>query len=310
MATNSETLLKSARGTFPVIADPSARADFYLKFWVDDFDASTPSWQQPYVRGLGHRVFAGFDAKSSVLADLRTRRMIGRFSAAMAADAAYWRRVVFPVLTSIVAGSIGMVELHASCVAKDRLGVILLGPSRSGKSTLAMALTKAGFQLLSDDRVFCFLQSGKVLASGLPRPLKLRREAVDWFEELRDQPPSVAPNGDRVFYCEANQRGEAPDGLTCEPQALIFLEQEPDPAFRMKRMCRSETISQIDGDLIAETPEAVATQTEVLDHLALLPCWRLQYGGNPQSVAARIASRIFGNSHLNNHEHSEPGEFI
>ena len=167
LTTNHGALLECFRGTFPTTKN-AGHVDFFFRFWIDDGDASRPPWPQPYVRGLVHRVYAGFDAKSSVFADLRARTMMGRFSPAMAEDAVHWKTIIFPVLMSIVSGSAGMVELHASCAAIDHRGIILLGPSRSGKSTLAMALLQSGLRLLSYDRIFCLLQNRDLAAFGLP----------------------------------------------------------------------------------------------------------------------------------------------
>ena len=44
-------------------------------------------------------------------------------------------------------------ELHASCAARDGAGVLLLGPSGSGKSDLLLRLLDHGFDLVADDRV-------------------------------------------------------------------------------------------------------------------------------------------------------------
>lgn len=44
-------------------------------------------------------------------------------------------------------------QIHASCVARDGEGVLLLGPSGAGKSDLALRLIDRGFSLLADDRV-------------------------------------------------------------------------------------------------------------------------------------------------------------
>ncbi len=44
-------------------------------------------------------------------------------------------------------------QIHASCVARDRAGVLLLGPPGSGKSDLALRLLDRGFMLVADDRV-------------------------------------------------------------------------------------------------------------------------------------------------------------
>lgn len=297
LSSNSEDILKSARETFPVIDNPIAPADFTLRFWVDDADVSMPPWPQPYVRGILHRVFAGFDTKSSLLADLQTKRAFGRFSPAMAGDALHWRAFIYPVLMSILAGSLGLVELHASCVAKKGKGLILLGPSRSGKSTLAMALAQAGFQLLSDDRTFCFLHGDKVGAYGLPRPLKLRHEASGWFGEFGDQLPTPGPGGEPVYYWEGESESGPRRGRTCEPKALIFLKQEKDPTFRMTRMHPNESRVRIEADLLAESTDAIEVQARLLNSLTSLPCWELRYNGVPQSVAEQIAA-VLGDTNL------------
>jgi HPr kinase/phosphorylase len=44
-------------------------------------------------------------------------------------------------------------QIHATCVAIDGEGVLLIGPSGSGKSDLALRLIAAGARLVADDRV-------------------------------------------------------------------------------------------------------------------------------------------------------------
>lgn len=44
-------------------------------------------------------------------------------------------------------------QIHASCVARDGAGVLLLGPPGVGKSDLALRLIDRGFMLVADDRV-------------------------------------------------------------------------------------------------------------------------------------------------------------
>ena len=47
----------------------------------------------------------------------------------------------------------GPVTLHASCVALEERGLLLCGPSGSGKSALALELMARGAALVADDRV-------------------------------------------------------------------------------------------------------------------------------------------------------------
>jgi hypothetical protein len=61
-------------------------------------------------------------------------------------------------------------NIHASCVRLGRAGVLLLGPSASGKSDLALRLIGKGARLVSDDRTELFLKGG-VLHARPPRAL-------------------------------------------------------------------------------------------------------------------------------------------
>jgi hypothetical protein len=289
LSTNSEQVLRAARETFLTPIPPRVSVDFSLRFWVDDSDKVGPPWPKPYARGLGHLVFAGFDTRSSLLANLRTRRVIGRFSSAMAKDTRYWQVVIFPMLLSILAGSVGLVELHASCVSSGEQGLILLGPSCSGKSTLAMALTNAGFKFLSDDRTFCSVRNGKLVAWGLPRPLKLRRDSGIWFDNFRNREPTDVQNGERVFHFDPGlQRASR-----CEPRLLIVLEREENAIFEMTPMIRSQARSHIERDLLAESSEALREQEETLEQLLSVPSVMLRYGGRPQEVAEQLAASFF-----------------
>jgi serine kinase of HPr protein (carbohydrate metabolism regulator) len=55
--------------------------------------------------------------------------------------------------------------LHATCVALDGVGVLLGGPSGSGKSDLALRLIDGGAILVSDDQVALSVREGRLSAS-------------------------------------------------------------------------------------------------------------------------------------------------
>ncbi|HTS35889.1 MAG TPA: hypothetical protein VMH04_09470 [Candidatus Solibacter sp.] len=287
LSTNSEEIIAAARTSFRRVTK-LATLDFSLRFWVEESAQSQSPWPNPYVRGLDHLVFAGFDCTSSILADLQTRQVIGRFSAAMAADAAHWRNVIFPIVVSILGGSLGFVELHASCIAKDGRGLLLIGPSRSGKSTLAMALNAAGFTALSDDRAFCSRVDGRLQAWCPSRPVKLRPDAARWFDEYRGREPTAVQNGVRVFHCEP--RGSRSQSIReCVPAMMVFLERQDTPCFSLKPILRGEAALRIERELLAESPEALQKQSRTLDQVLSLPCRILRYGGTPQAVAEKLA---------------------
>ncbi|MFV0491980.1 MAG: HPr kinase/phosphorylase [Pseudorhodobacter sp.] len=58
--------------------------------------------------------------------------------------------------------------LHASCVAVAGRGALILGPSGSGKSSLALEMMAHGAALVADDRVMITREAGRLIASCPP----------------------------------------------------------------------------------------------------------------------------------------------
>lgn len=69
-----------------------------------------------------------------------------------------------------------MTQLHGTVVALEGRGLLILGPSGSGKSSLALQLMATGAGLVADDRVDLTVIADQVIAS-CPAPLRGRIEA-------------------------------------------------------------------------------------------------------------------------------------
>jgi HPr kinase/phosphorylase len=54
--------------------------------------------------------------------------------------------------------------LHATCVSVDGRGLLIMGPSGSGKSSLAIKLLALGAKLVSDDRTALSADDGRIHA--------------------------------------------------------------------------------------------------------------------------------------------------
>lgn len=62
-------------------------------------------------------------------------------------------------------------NIHASSVAYAGRAVLIIGPSGSGKSSLALQLLAVGSRLIADDRTILSAESGKIVASA-PEQIK------------------------------------------------------------------------------------------------------------------------------------------
>ncbi|WP_170775355.1 HPr kinase/phosphorylase [Ruegeria lacuscaerulensis] len=58
--------------------------------------------------------------------------------------------------------------IHASCVAVDSLGVVIIGASGSGKSGLALQMMALGAGLVGDDRVVLRMDGQNIVAEAAP----------------------------------------------------------------------------------------------------------------------------------------------
>ncbi|MBV9523937.1 MAG: HprK-related kinase A [Alphaproteobacteria bacterium] len=68
------------------------------------------------------------------------------------------------------------IVIHAACIEKDGVAVVMPGTPGSGKSTLCAALVFRGWRLLSDE--LTLLSPGEGAITGLARPISLKNESI------------------------------------------------------------------------------------------------------------------------------------
>ena len=81
--------------------------------------------------------------------------------------------------------------VHASTVSVDGRAVLIMGPSGSGKSDLALRLIDRGFTLVSDDQTIVRREGGRLLASAPPNiagKLEIRGIGIVDMETASDVP--------------------------------------------------------------------------------------------------------------------------
>jgi HPr kinase/phosphorylase len=104
-------------------------------------------------------------------------------------------------------------QIHASCIELAGAGILLRGPSGSGKSDLALRLIDGGARLVADDRTDLVEEGGALIASS-PAPIagKLEVRGIGIMTL-----PSVARSrvGVAVDLVDASSVERLPLGLRC-----------------------------------------------------------------------------------------------
>jgi hypothetical protein len=117
----------------------------------------------------------------------------------------------------------GVVALHAALLSKGGRGVLLVGPKEAGKSTLACALWRSGWQLHSDDSAR--IEDGH-RALGIPRRVSLRAASRDLlgaelWERIAYLPATTRTSAGLLFHPGEMSPCETPAGV--QVTAVMFL---------------------------------------------------------------------------------------
>ncbi len=126
-------------------------------------------------------------------------------------------------------------SIHATCIALGGAGALLLGPSGSGKSDLALRLLDRGAELVADDRVDLTVQAGRLLArapAGLPALIEVRGIGLLPVRPRQGAVPVAA-----VFQLErTSERLPVPESWRYEGAAVPLYYMDPSLASAAARV--------------------------------------------------------------------------
>lgn len=106
-------------------------------------------------------------------------------------------------------------ELHASLVCSDRGGLLIIGDSGTGKTSLALDLVSVGWKLVADDVVILENRGGRMIGAA---PRRLR----GLFATFRDGIAEILRLGDEMITesCEVGAAVHICNGLLPQSQEI------------------------------------------------------------------------------------------
>jgi hypothetical protein len=159
------------------------------------------------------------------ISDPLRRQAIAYVSCSLVARRAEFRQNVVEALTFAIVDHYDRQPMHAAAVARDGAVVLLLGPSGTGKSTLAYAAHLAGLTVMSDDTVWVQLQP-RMMVWGPParaRRITLTPDARERFPSLGTIDPTRLPSGKCKIVVPLGARLETERGV--ERAAVCLLKR-------------------------------------------------------------------------------------
>jgi hypothetical protein len=134
--------------------------------------------------------------------------------------------IEFAVFT-LAARTQGLVPLHAACVGRGGHGVLLMGSSGAGKSTVALQCLLQGLDFLSEDAVF--VAPDTLRATGIANFLHVRADSLRWIERdsdaapIRNSPVIRRRSGVKKFELDLRHGGYRLAASPLRIGAVVFL---------------------------------------------------------------------------------------
>jgi len=117
-----------------------------------------------------------------------------------------------------------LVALHAACVEMNGHGVLLVGDSGAGKSSLSYACTHRGWTYISDDSVSLILRRTGRTVVGNPQTIRFRPSAWSLFPELKGRPE--LRNGKPTVEIGTEHLRHIQTAYECSVDYIVFLNRQ------------------------------------------------------------------------------------
>jgi hypothetical protein len=283
LETNSREILEACRtsfGRYGIPAPGSGAASVVVRLFVDPTFTDGPPWPDPVFRGQEEIFYISAGRQNIAVALLESGFATGFIAPEMARDAVFLRNTFLEclVLTMLTHGKLAAYTYaHASAVTLGNKGLLFCGPSQAGKSTLAYACARRGFQVVSDDVVY--LRDGEegLTVWGKPWHLRLLQDCTRFFPELEIGGSHLRFDGKDCLEIDLDGIRPGHTRTRCRPKAVFFLErsagrstyQALEPHLAIKLLAR---------DLVHDNPEALKRHERFWLELVRQGAYTLRFG--------------------------------
>jgi hypothetical protein len=160
----------------------------------------------------------------------------------------FFRSHFLDILINVTLWHTHLTRVHAACVARSGWGVLLCGPSGSGKSCLSYACARRGWTFVTDEVSSLVRGSTDRVVLGNPRYVHFRDTAATILPELNGR--LAAPNSVGKFSVEVRTDELRIDtAFQSRVAAVVFLDRRPDDSPRLRPVSSADAFRGLESDL-------------------------------------------------------------
>jgi hypothetical protein len=184
----------------------------------------------------------------------------------------------------------GLMPLHAAAVGYRGRGLLLMGDSGAGKSTMALHCVLQGLEIVSEDGVFV---TPALLATGSASFLHLRSSGLRLLQSrqglrrIRRSPIIRRRSGEKKFEVDLRTSGYRLAAAALKIQAVVFLSKR---SASDQRLLLPVAASELAQRLAVHQPYAASQQGwhKFVRNLAGVRAFELRRGSHPRAAVERL----------------------
>jgi hypothetical protein len=225
-------------------------------------------------RGEGHLFSITHGVDDFALADLSAGFAFASLSQYTVSNPSYFCYHFLEPLVYAMLAAQHFVLLHASCISRNQSAVVLCGDSGAGKTCLAYACAKRGWEFVSGDAVHVVRGSADRMLIGRPYEIRFRESARALFPELKFLRPGFRANGKIDLEIDTSEL-DIPTALQSFARHIVFIEQASET--RMEKFPLESAMWKLEETICYGDEQTRLQQWDTLRHFAGMPIWRLCY---------------------------------
>jgi hypothetical protein len=237
----------------------------------------------PVARGQQHLVSLVADAQNQAICDLNSGFAFGWLTEDALQNRSYARYHFLEAVALILISTSYATPIHAACISRHGRGMLLCGPSGTGKSTLAYACARRGFVFTSDDSSYLRHHSSDLRVVGNSHQVRFRPSAKDLFPELRGR--SITPRAEGKPSIEV-PTSELPGIITADEALvhhIILLNRLPSAYAELRPLPR-EAAQQYFRQYLQLPDKIQKMQAEAARSIATADVYELRYQDLEQAI--------------------------
>jgi hypothetical protein len=310
------TALQARLGRFPA-GDMQAAADLHFEFHkvADDRRHVVRRPAGPgrpvFDPGLGElayfdesqQLYLEVPGRGRALCHVKSRRVQVSYTESEASDPWLLAHLFFTVPLAELLKRLGLYMVHAAGLAVGGKGLLIAGQSGAGKTTLALALLRAGFDFLADDTVFLSLRESGLRILAFPDEADVTTQTLGFFPELQRLTHASKASGRLKQPVCATSLYQARPCWECAPEAIIFPQPGKSSRSVLTPMPKAEALVQLVCNVLRTEPRSSQAHLDALAGLVKTSrCYRLKTGQDFDRLPGLLRSVL---DHAESHPQAE-----